>query len=129
MCWKMRGSGPARIDYIPINPSPAKKPMGWEPCGWKRAAALISAALLLVAVISGTAVKNRWDGDHAASSVNPRSARMPGGSGQGTVREPEAAGRTEAGKEEEKAGGNRKKQLLHAQDLCYNIVRYKNDSI
>lgn len=21
------------------------------------------------------------------------------------------------------------KQLLHAQDLCYNIVRYKNDSI
>ena len=32
-------------------------------------------------------------------------------------------------KEEEKAGGNRKKQLLHAQDLCYNIVRYKNDSI
>ena len=52
-------SGPARIDYIPINPSPAKKPMGWEPCGWKRAAALISAALLLVAVISGTAVKNR----------------------------------------------------------------------
>lgn len=96
-------SGPARIDYIPINPSPAKKPMGWEPCGWKRAAALISAALLLVAVISGTAVKNRWDGDHAASSVNPRSARMPGGSGQGTVREPEAAGRTEAGKEEEKA--------------------------
>lgn len=24
---------------------------------------------------------------------------------------------------------NRKKQLLHAQDLCYNIVRYKNDSI
>ena len=26
-------------------------------------------------------------------------------------------------------GGNRKKQLLHAQDLCYNIVRYKNDSI
>ena len=32
-------------------------------------------------------------------------------------------------KEEEKEGGNRKKQLLHAQDLCYNIVRYKNDSI
>lgn len=57
---------PVKVNYVPIQPAPQKKPSGWGPYGWKRGAALVVGFFLIVGVMYGPAVKRRWDMDHGA---------------------------------------------------------------
>lgn len=55
---------PDRIDYVPIEPT-QRKDNGWGPFGWKRAAAGITAALVLLAAFYVPKVYERYQMDHA----------------------------------------------------------------
>lgn len=57
-----------KIDYVPIEPV-EHKGNGWGPYGWKRITAVVSAAIVLLAIYYGPKIYARYQMDHASSEV------------------------------------------------------------
>lgn len=89
---------PVKVNYVPIQPAPQKKPSGWGPYGWKRGVALVVGFFLVVGVMYGPSVKRRWDMDHGAGKQTAVTDQKGGSPGTAQGADPDASGA-----EEEKA--------------------------
>lgn len=63
---------PQRIEYEPIHRKEPKK-TGWEPYGWKRGVALVILFFVLMGIMYGPKIYQRYQMDHGGAAIEMES--------------------------------------------------------